>query len=94
MHIQEQPYPTPDSATESRAPDGPALLDQYVASGVKHCPFCKGKNLRVGPVEATDTIGWSEVVCGDCWHTWKEVWVLVDLVEATDQRLEPISLPQ
>ena len=54
--------------------------------------LCRGSNLLIGPVETNDTIGWSEAICGDCWYGWQEVWVLVDLVEATDQQLEPVSI--
>ncbi len=49
------------------------------------CPFCEGKNITSGRLEADGPVAWAEVECGDCGRYWQDVWTLTDIAQARDR---------
>lgn len=61
-------------------------VQEYVHGGYNRCPFCASDDITdTGMIQRDDNWAEGDVECLNCRKTWKDVYVLRDIV-ATDDR--------
>ena len=74
-----------DEIEETDEFEGPSpLVEEYFDSECTKCPLCGKDGLMSGSIESEPMSGWADVECRTCGGTWREVWMVIDLVDVLD----------
>ena len=55
--------------------------EEYVAAKGTKCPSCRSTNLVGNPVEIDGGTATQNMICGDCFTTWTDLYRLVGVME-------------
>ena len=49
---------------------------KYIRNGGNQCPFCNSDNLDGREVTIEEGEAWQPIICLDCDHEWRDVYIL------------------